>query len=220
MCLHNPSGHNDRTHILQASDAHQHGRHGFITAGYEYASIEYCGIGLCLHQIRNGIAVCQGVIDSIVALGDTVTHISSKISGCLTAIFIHSLYRFFHEYIQMGGARMAVSVGAFHHDLRLGQITYLPAHSHTQRIHLRCQFSHFFTSKHNRLSFSLRHYKPYDSSSDHSHDTHNGLHGSPGLEIGLLIHLKQRFGQPEAGIVHMTEGCAACRNGNGDRGKL
>ena len=75
------SGHNDRTHILQASDTHQHGRHGFITAGYEYASIEYCGIGLCLHQIRNGVAVCQGVIDPIVALGDTVTHISSKISG-------------------------------------------------------------------------------------------------------------------------------------------
>ena len=110
MCLHDSSGHNDRTHILQASDTHQHGRHGFITAGYEYAAIEYCGIGLCLHEIRNGIAVCQGVIDPIVTLGDTVTHISSKISGCLAAIFIHSLYRFFHEYIQMGGAGMAVSV--------------------------------------------------------------------------------------------------------------
>ena len=52
---------------------------------------------------------------------------------------------FFYKDIQMSASRMTVTIGAFNHNLNLSQIFFCPSCSNTQRIKLRCKFSHFLT---------------------------------------------------------------------------
>ena len=59
MRLHNTTGHNDGTHVLETTDAHQHGRHGLITACDEDTAVIYAGVCLCLHEVCDRIAVCE-----------------------------------------------------------------------------------------------------------------------------------------------------------------
>ena len=139
MGFHNTAGHHNGTHILQSANAHQHGRHGFITTGHKHTAIVDAGIGLCLHQIHHGIPMGQGIIDTVMPLGNTVTHIRGIVSGCLAAIGIHRFHCLLNELVQMGAAGMAVAKSAFHQNLRFSQIRYGPAHTDFQRIVFRSQ---------------------------------------------------------------------------------
>ena len=56
-----------------------------------------------------------------------------------------ALRRLIGKSEQMGAARVAVSKGALDQDLRFAQILGLPAHSHAERVHFRCDFSDFLT---------------------------------------------------------------------------
>ena len=140
--FHHAAGDHDGAHILQAADAHQHGRHGLVAAGDEHAAVVDAGVGLCLHQIHNGIPVGQGVVDAVVALCNAVAHIGGKVASGLAAVFVDRLHCLPDELIQMGAAGVAVAKGALHHDLGLCKVVHLPAHADLQRIVFRCQFTH------------------------------------------------------------------------------
>ena len=140
--FHDAAGDHDGAHILQAADAHQHGRHGFVAAGNEHAAVVYSGVGLCFHQIDDGVAVGQRIVDAVVTLCDAVAHIGGKIACSLAAVGVDSLHGLLHKLIQMGAAGVAVAEGALHHDLRLFQILYLPAHTDLQRVIFRRKLAH------------------------------------------------------------------------------
>ena len=148
--FHDAAGDHDGAHLFQAANAHQHGGNGFVTTGNEHTAVIDAGVGLCLHQIDDGVTVGQGVVDAVMALCDAVTHIGGKIAGSLAAVVVDCLNRFLYELIQMGAARMAVTKGAFHHDLRLCKVFDLPTHAHLQRVIFRCQCADFLrTQLHN-----------------------------------------------------------------------
>ena len=140
--FHHAAGDHDGAHILQAANAHQHGRHGLVAAGDEHAAVVHGGVGLSFHQIHDGITVGQRVVDAVVALCDAVAHIGCKIACSLAAVGVDCLYSLLHELIQMGAAGVAVAKGALHHDLGLCKVVHLPAHADLQRIVFRCQFTH------------------------------------------------------------------------------
>ena len=96
------------------------------------------GVCLCLHQIDDGVTVGQRVVDAVMTLCDAVAHIGGKIAGRLAAVVVDRLHGLLDELIQMGAAGMAVAEGAFHHDLGLGKVLDLPAHTHLQRVVLGC----------------------------------------------------------------------------------
>ena len=151
--FHHAAGDHDGAHILQAADAHQHGGHRLVAAGDEHAAVVDAGVGLCLHQIHNGIPVGQGVVDAVVALCNAVAHIGCKVAGGLAAVFVDRLHGLLDELIQMGAAGVAVAKGALHHDLGLCKVVHLPAHADLQRIVFRCQFTHCLrTQFHDRTS--------------------------------------------------------------------
>ena len=137
--FHHAAGHHDGAHVLQPADAHEHGGHGLVTAGDEHAAVVHAGVGLGLHQVDDGIPVGQGVVDSVVALGDSVAHVRGVIPGGLAPVFVDRLNRLLHETVQMGAAGMTVAVGAFHQNLGLAQIGNGPAHADFQRIVFRSQ---------------------------------------------------------------------------------
>ena len=87
---------------------------------------------------HDGVTMGQRVVDAVMTLCDAVAHISGKIAGSLAAVVVDRLHGFLDELIQMGAAGVAVAEGAFHHDLGLGKILDLPAHTHLQRVILRC----------------------------------------------------------------------------------
>ena len=136
--FHDTAGDHDGAHLFQAANAHQHGGNGFVTTGNEHTAVIDAGVGLCLHQIDDGVTVGQRVVYAVMALCDAVTHIGGKIAGSLAAVVVDCLNRFLYELIQMGAARMAVTKGAFHHDLRLCKVFDLPPHAHLQRVIFRC----------------------------------------------------------------------------------
>ena len=138
MSFHDAAGDHDGAHVLQAADAHQHGGHGLVAAGDEHAAVIDAGVGLCLHQIHDGVTVGQRVVDAVMALCDAVAHIGGKVAGSLAAVIVDRLHGLLDELIQMGTAGVAVAEGALHHDLGLGKILDLPAHTHLQRVILGC----------------------------------------------------------------------------------
>ena len=141
--LHDTTGHDDGAHVLQTTDAHQHRRHGLVAARDEHAAVIDARVRLCLDEVGDRIAVCERVVDAVVALCDTVTHIGCEVAGRLTTVFVDGLHRLLHELIEVCAARMAVAEGALHHDLWLAEVLDLPAHTHLQRIILRCQCTYF-----------------------------------------------------------------------------
>ena len=141
--FHHAAGDHDGAHVLQAADAHQHGGHRLVAAGDEHAAVVDAGVGLCLHQIHDGIPVGQGVVDAVVALCNAVAHIGCKVAGGLAAVFVDRLHCLLDELIQMGAAGMAVTKGALHQDLGLGKVIHLPAHTHLQRVIFGCQRADF-----------------------------------------------------------------------------
>jgi len=112
--------------------------HRFVAAGNEHAAVIDAGVGLCLHQIDDGVTVGQRVVDAVMTLCDAVTHIGGKIAGRLAAVIVDRLHGLLDELIQMGAAGVAVAEGALHHDLGFGKILDLPAHTHLQRVVLGC----------------------------------------------------------------------------------
>ena len=136
--FHDAAGDHDGAHVLQTADAHQHGGHRFVAAGNEHAAVIDAGVGLCLHQIDDGVTVGQRVVDAVMTLCDAVTHIGGKIAGRLAAVIVDRLHGLLDELIQMGAAGVAVAEGALHHDLGFGKILDLPAHTHLQRVVLGC----------------------------------------------------------------------------------
>ena len=143
VSLHDAAGDDDGAHVLQAADAHQHGGHGLVAAGDEHAAVVDAGVGLCFHQIYDGVPVGQRVVDAVMTLCDAIAHIGGKIAGSLAAVLVDRLHGLSDELIQMGAARVAVAEGAFHQDLRLCKILDLPAHPHFQRVVFRCQRADF-----------------------------------------------------------------------------
>ena len=138
MGFHDAAGDHDGAHLLQAANAHQHGGHGLVAAGDEHAAVVHGGVGLSLHQIHDGVAVGQRVVDTVVALCDAVAHIGCKIACSLAAVGVDCLYSLLHKLIQMGAAGVAVAKGALHQDLGLGKVLDFPAHTHLQRVILGC----------------------------------------------------------------------------------
>ena len=67
-------------------------------------------------------------------LCNAITHIGGKIAGRLAAVIVDRLHGLLDELVQMGTAGMAVAKGAFYHDLGLGKVLDLPAHTHLQRV--------------------------------------------------------------------------------------
>ena len=153
--LHDTACNDDGAHLFQPPDAHQHGGHGLVTAGDEYAAVKAGGIGLGLHQIDDRIPVRQRVVDPVMALGNPVAHVGRKITCGLTAALIDPLHSLFDEAVQMRRTGMAVSKGTLHHDLGLVQISNLPAHSHPEGIHFRRKPAYFLTFQH-----ALRLFRP------------------------------------------------------------
>ena len=145
--FHHAARHHDGAHLFQTANAHQHGGYGFVTAGNEHAAVIDRGVGLCLHQIHDGVTVGQRVVDAVMPLGDAVAHIGGKVAGGLAAVLIDGLHGLPDELVKMGTAGMAVTEGAFHHDLRLAQVTDRPAHADFQRIVFRCQRADFLRMK-------------------------------------------------------------------------
>ena len=143
VSLHDAAGDHDGTHVLQAADAHQHSGHGLVAAGDEHAAVVDAGVGLCFHQIHDGVPVGQRVVDAVMTLCDAVAHIGGKIAGSLAAVLVDRLHGLSDELIQMSAARVAVAEGAFHQDLGLGKVLDLPAHPHLQRVVFRCQRADF-----------------------------------------------------------------------------
>ena len=141
--FHHAAGDHDGAHVLQTTDAHQHGGHGLVAAGDEHAAVIDAGVCLCFHQIHDGVTMGQRVVDAVMTLCDAVAHISGKIAGSLAAVVVDRLHGFLDELIQMGAAGVAVAEGAFHHDLGLGKILDLPAHTHFQRVIFGCQCADF-----------------------------------------------------------------------------
>ena len=141
--FHDAAGDHDGAHVLQAADAHQHGGHGLVAAGNEHTAVIDAGVCLCFHQIHDGVTMGQRVVDAVMTLCDAVAHISGKIAGSLAAVVVDRLHGFLDELIQMGAAGVAVAEGAFHHDLGLGKILDLPAHTHFQRVIFGCQCADF-----------------------------------------------------------------------------
>ena len=136
--LHHAAGdHDGRHHILHAANAHEHGRHGLVAGGDEHSAVKGGGVGLGLHQVGDGLPVGQGIVDAVMALSHAVAHICGVVPGSLSAVVVHSPDGLLYKNVQVAGARVAVAVGALHHDLRLCQILYLPAHTHPQGVHLR-----------------------------------------------------------------------------------
>ena len=136
--FHHAAGDHDGAHVLQTADAHEHGGHRFVAAGDEHAAIVDAGVCLCLHQIDDGVTVGQRVVDAVMTLCDAVAHIGGKIAGRLAAVIVDRLHGLLDELIQMSAAGMAVAEGALHHDLGLGKVLDLPAHTHLQRVVLGC----------------------------------------------------------------------------------
>ena len=146
VCLHDTAGDHDGCHhVLHAADAHEHGGHGLVAAGNEHTAVKGGGVGLCFHQVGDGFAVGQRVVDTVMALCHAVAHVGGKIPGSLAAVVVHAADSLFHKDIQVAGARMAVAVGALHHDLGLAQVIDRPAHAHAQGVHLRGQGTDLLT---------------------------------------------------------------------------
>ena len=76
----------------------------------------------------------QGVVDAVMTLCDAIAHIGGKVAGSLAAVVVDGLHGLLDELVQMGTAGVAVAKGAFHHDLGLGKVLDLPAHTHLQRV--------------------------------------------------------------------------------------
>ena len=92
-------------------------------------------------------------------LCNAIAHIGGKVAGRLAAVVVDRLHGLLDELIQMGAAGMAVAEGALHHDLGLGKILDLPAHTHLQgsfsgaKVRTSCERnSIFITSKYCLLS--------------------------------------------------------------------
>ena len=156
MGLHHAAGdHNGGHHILQPADAHQHGGHSLVTAGNKDAAVKGRGVGLRLHKVGDGLPMGQRIIDPVVALGHTVAQIGGKVAGRLSSVVVDGADSLLHKNIQVAGAGVAVAVGAFHHDLRLGQVLGFPAHSHAQGVHFRGEIAHLLAFQHIIHSFCI-----------------------------------------------------------------
>ena len=137
--FHHAARHDDRAHFLEAADAHQHRRNGFVAAGDEHAAVVDRGVGLRLDQIDDRVTVCQRVIDAVVALRNAVAHIGGKVACGLAAMLVDRAGGLCDKPVEVRRAGMAVAEGAFDQDLRLTQIADGPAHADLERIVLRCK---------------------------------------------------------------------------------
>ena len=81
------------------------------------------------NHIGDHIPVCQGVVDPIMPLGNTIADIRGKIPGALSSGVSNPFQCLVYKLVQMSASRMAVSKGALHHDLRFIQILNRPPHS-------------------------------------------------------------------------------------------
>ena len=97
------------------------------------------------NHIGDHLTTGQTVVDSICSLAFTVADIGTVITCSETAFFCDSFADFFYKDIQMSASRMAVTIGAFNHNLDFSKIFFCPACSNAQRIKLRCKLSHFLT---------------------------------------------------------------------------
>ena len=70
-----------------------------------------------LDHIGDHISGCQGIVDSIVALGLAVTDVRGKISGAVSARLSDSCPGLLHKLQQVSAARMAVTKGTLNHNL-------------------------------------------------------------------------------------------------------
>ena len=95
------------------------------------------------HHIRHHIPMSQGIIDSVMALGDSIADIGYIIACSFSSVIGNCPHSLFHKLIQVGASRMTVSKCAFHKNLRLGQILYRPSHTDFQRVIFRCKYSDF-----------------------------------------------------------------------------
>ena len=136
-CLHNAACDYYRGHI-QSGRSHQAGGNGFVTAGNEYTAVKAGGISMDFNHIGDHIPVCEGIIDPIMSLGNPVADIGGIVSGASSSGIFDSAHGFFHKLVQVGAPRMAVTEGAFHHDLRLVKIGCCPAHAEFKRVVFRC----------------------------------------------------------------------------------
>ena len=98
-----------------------------------------------LDHIGNHLTACKTVVDTVCSLAFTVADIGTVITCSEAAFFCNSFADFFYKDIQMSASRMAVTIGAFNHNLDFSKIFFCPACSNAQRIKLRCKFSHFLT---------------------------------------------------------------------------
>ena len=145
VCLHHASGHNNRTHLLEFSDSHQHCRHRLITACNKHSSVKSDRISVNLNHVRNHITACQRIIDSVMSLRNSITDICCVIARCLSACILHTTDCLLYKLVEMGTSRMAVSKRALHKNLRFREILLRPSHSNFQRVIFRCQFPNCLT---------------------------------------------------------------------------
>ena len=151
VCFHDAAGDHDGAHVLQAADAHQHGRNGLVAAGDEHAAVVHAGVGLCFHQIDHCFPVGQGIIDAVMSLRDAIAHIGGKVPCGLAAVGVDRLHSLPDELVQMGAAGVAVTEGALHQDLGLCQILDLPAHTDLQGIVFRGQLADFLRTEFHKI---------------------------------------------------------------------
>ena len=97
------------------------------------------------NHISDHLTTGQTVVDSICSLAFTVADIGTVITCSETAFFCDSFADFFYKDIQMSASRMAVTISTLNYNLYFSQIFFCPSGSNTQRIKLRCKFSHFLT---------------------------------------------------------------------------
>ena len=91
------------------------------------------------NHIGNHIPMGEGIVNSVMPLGDSVTDIRRKITRAPAARIPDPFHGFFHKKIQVRASRMAVPEGAFHKNLRLIKILNRPTHADFQWIVFRGQ---------------------------------------------------------------------------------
>ena len=115
---------------------------GFVAAGDEHAPVEAGGTAVDFHHAGHQVPVREGIIDSVMSLGDAVADIRNEIPRSAAAGGPDAFHDEVGELQQMGAARMGIAERALHQDLRFFQIFQGPAHSDLQRIVLRSQLPH------------------------------------------------------------------------------
>ena len=143
-CIHSSARYKYRRNI-NSCKSHQISGYTLITAGEINSCIKWCCICMNFNHVCDHFTAGKTIINSICTLAFSVTDICAVITGTKSAFLSNSLADLFHKNVQMSTSWMAVSVCTLYHNLYFSQVFFLPSCTNTQRIKLRCKFSHFLT---------------------------------------------------------------------------